>query len=203
MDILLQLFGNTDTATSIYLIMLGLLLLCGLGLPLPEDITLMTAGYLCYKGYAKIEIVIFIGLLGVLSGDSFVYFMGHNLKEKIFRIPLMKRVLSPERLKKAQDLLQTHHSKFIFSCRFLPGLRTPVYFTCGTLSIPYKSFIFWDGMAALISVPAIVYLAYWGGHQIDVIIDYVRHVEYLLVVLAIGTILYFGIRFYKKHKKSK
>ena len=33
-----------------YLTILGVLFICGLGVPIPEDITLFTAGFLAYKG---------------------------------------------------------------------------------------------------------------------------------------------------------
>ena len=40
--------------------------------------------------------------------------------------------------------------------RFMPGLRAPIYFTAGTVGVKFHTFLFYDGLAALVSVPAIV-----------------------------------------------
>ena len=57
-DFLLSFYGPTP-----YFLVLGILLLCGLGLPIPEDITLFPAGLLSYYGVTDVWGVIVVGLL--------------------------------------------------------------------------------------------------------------------------------------------
>src|SRR5260370_12909234 len=49
--------------------------------------------------------------------------------------------------------------------RFLPGIRAVTFFTAGSAGMSYWRFIFWDGLAALVSAPLFVYLgSHFGGH---------------------------------------
>ena len=49
----------------------------------------------------------------------------------------------------------------LFVGRFLPGLRAPIFFTAGSTRVKYWKFFFFDGLAALISVPFFVWLGHW------------------------------------------
>ena len=62
------------------------LVLCGLGLPLPEDITLITAGLISYTNHnTSVQLMIFICLLGVLVGDFIAFMIGYICGEKIIK----------------------------------------------------------------------------------------------------------------------
>jgi membrane protein DedA with SNARE-associated domain len=49
----------------------------------------------------------------------------------------------------------------LFVGRFLPGLRAPIFFTAGSTRVKYWKFFFFDGLAALLSVPFFVWLGHW------------------------------------------
>lgn len=59
-----------------YLLVLVLLLACGFGLPMPEDIILFSAGLLSYYGKARVWPMIAVSFVGVLTGDFSVYCIG-------------------------------------------------------------------------------------------------------------------------------
>ena len=44
------------------------LTLCGLGLPLPEDVALLAGGYLAHKGITRYPTTLVVSLLGVILG---------------------------------------------------------------------------------------------------------------------------------------
>jgi membrane protein DedA with SNARE-associated domain len=67
----------------------------------------------------------------------------------------------------------------------MPGLRTPVFFTSGTLHLPLRVFLSYDGLAALISVPTIVFATYFFGDHVDRVVRVVKRVQFGVV----GTIL--------------
>ena len=64
-DFLLNFYGPTP-----YLLIFGILLLCGFGLPIPEDITLFAGGLLAYYGVVDLSVMTFVAFLGVMVGDS-------------------------------------------------------------------------------------------------------------------------------------
>ena len=76
--------------------------------------------------------------------------------------------------------------KVCFTARFLAGLRAPIYLSAGMLGVKPRLFVSLDLLAAMISVPTIVYLGYYFGDEIDVGLGYIRRAEhYILMTLAI------------------
>jgi len=68
---------------ALYFILTGILLLCGFGLPLPEDVILITGGYLAYSGNMDIYIFLPLALSGVLLGDCSVFIIGEKTGDSI------------------------------------------------------------------------------------------------------------------------
>ena len=69
--------------------------------------------------------------------------------------------------------------------RFLPGLRAPTYFTVGHSRLPYWEFLFFDGVAALVSAPLWVCLGFWFGDDIQEAAKVAaRFSNYVLLALA-------------------
>lgn len=181
-----------------YVLIFVILLACGLGLPIPEDISLFAAGMLAYYGMANVWAMIVVCLAGVLIGDSIIYWLGAHYGRKLTKKPVFDQFLSPERLDAVKEKLHQHGNKVIFAARFMPLLRAPTYFSAGTLHLPFKVFFFYDGLAALISVPSIIWLVYHFGNQVDQLIKTIKNVEHgiLFAILAVIAVLltkwYFG-----------
>jgi membrane protein DedA with SNARE-associated domain len=194
MDLLLKLLDWVTHLTPLgaYSIVFGMLLICGLGLPLPEDITLILAGVLAYEGIADVWVMIGVGMVGVLLGDSIIFFLGYHYGSRIAKMRLFRRVLSEERLQAARKKMKEKKGyRILFFARFMPGLRAPFFFTAGTLHVPYRTFLLYDGSAALISVPLIVYAAYHFGGELERVVKIVRKTEQgiLIAILVIVGIL--------------
>ena len=67
---------STMTPLGAYAWLGGILLLCGLGLPIPEDISLIAAGYFSWKGVLYIHTAFAICFAAVVTGDTAAFFMG-------------------------------------------------------------------------------------------------------------------------------
>ena len=138
-----------------------ILLLCGLGLPVPEDIVLVAAGALAeIDGRHWMETTA-IMYAGVMLGDSTIFFAGRYLGGKLRTSRWFQRTFSEKKQAKVEALFDRYHSWVLFVGRFLPGLRAPIFFTAGSTRVKYWKFFFFDGMAALISVPFFVWLGHW------------------------------------------
>lgn len=176
------------------------LLACGFGVPIPEDITLVSGGVISGLGYTNVHIMLVVSMLGVLVGDSTMYWLGRIYGEKILKFPLIRNVATPERFAQVQERFETQGWKLLFVARFLPGLRAVVYLVSGiTRKVSFARFVLVDFVAAIISVPIWVYLGDFGARNLDWLEAQIRKGQMVIwVLLIIG-----GLFLYWKWKKSR
>lgn len=179
-----------------YLVAFGVLLACGLGLPIPEDITLFTMGILSYYGLADLKTSIAICLCGVLLGDSVTYFIGRKYGVRLIKRGFFAKIFPPDRMEKTRHLFHKYGNKVILAARFMPGLRAPTYFSAGTLHLPFRVFIFYDGIASLISVPLLIGVIYYFGDHVDRVIQIARKVQNGIAFLITGIVLLLILKHY-------
>lgn len=179
-----------------YLVAFGVLLACGLGLPIPEDITLFTMGILSYYGLADLKSSIVVCLAGVLLGDSVTYFIGRRYGVRLVKKGVFAKIFPPDRMEKTRHLFHKWGNKVILAARFMPGLRAPTYFSAGALHLPFRVFIFYDGLASLISVPLLIGVVYYFGDHVDKVIQIARKVQNGIAFLILGIVLLLVLKHY-------
>lgn len=183
-----------------YSVVFLILLACGFGVPIPEDITLISAGIMAYNEIGNIYLWIIVGFLGVMIGDSTMFFLGKKYGLTLASKGFVAKILPKDRLDQVGNILQEKGNKFLFMARFMPGLRAPIFFTAGTLGVKPHIFLIYDGLAALISVPAIVYSVYFFGDQLAAVIHYIKMANYGIIGVIIVVVLYMLMKkFRKKH----
>lgn len=193
--LLYTLIGGASGGFS-YAIVFGVLLACGLGLPLPEDISLILGGFLVYEQKADLWLMMLTGYLGIIVGDSMIFYFGRRIGSKVGAKPggLMARVVTPEKRARVEGLFKKHGEKIVMLARFLPGVRAVTYFTAGSVGMRYSHFVFFDSVAALASAPAFVFLGYKFGDKLEYIIEKIRQgqrdVLIALVVLVLVGVLF-------------
>jgi membrane protein DedA with SNARE-associated domain len=174
------------------------LLSCGLGVPLPEEFFLVMSGFVCHKngipdvaGLIPMFICTWVAIGG---GDLIAFTVGRRWGGKVFEFRLVKKLVSEKGRMKAEEFLMRYGSRTIFAARFLPGIRMPTYLLCGTLKVPYATFMLWDGLAMLISVPIQVYLAWRFGDVLDVALQKVAKLNQGFLAMAIVIVLFIYFR---------
>jgi membrane protein DedA with SNARE-associated domain len=196
-DFLLNFHGYTP-----YFIIVGILLLCGLGLPIPEDITLFAGGLLAYYGVTEVWMMMGVALVGVVLGDSIIFLLGHKYGRKLTKKGFFHRLLPDDRLDAVKEKFHARGNKLIFAARFMPGLRAPIFFSAGTLHLPYRVFLFYDGLAALLSVPAIIGAVYYFGDHLEQVVRYIQTAQHGILGVIIGVILLMAAKWYISHRKT-
>jgi membrane protein DedA with SNARE-associated domain len=198
LDFLLNFHGPTP-----YFVIFGILLGCGIGLPLPEDIILLTAGLLAYYGLTNVWLTIVVGLLGVTLGDTLIFWLGSHYGRRITKKWFFHKLLPDDRLLAVSRRFKRRGNRLIFAARFMPGLRAPIFFSAGTLHLPYRVFLFYDGMAALLSVPLIVGAVYYFGDNLDQVVQSIQRFEHgIVLVIAALMMIMFG-KWYVTHRKLR
>lgn len=189
-DWFIEALRTMDGGTA-YLVVLGTLGLCGLGLPMPEDIILISAGFLAAMGKFSLFAAIAAGMVGVLMGDAVLFFLGRRYGQEAFQLPFIRRIMPPERVAMAQQRVQENARFICFIARFLPGLRSPIYLTAGAMQIPPSTYIMQDGLAAAISVPFWVVVGWYFGDRIEAALEWAASVQmYIGVVVLLAIAIY-------------
>ena len=204
LDTLVGFFGEYG-----YIAVFACLILCGLGVPVPEDITLVSGGVISGLALANPHIMCAVGLTGVLAGDSTMFLAGRIFGYRVQRLKFFRKVVSPQRFSQIQKKFKKHGLGLLFVARFLPGLRSPIYLVAGmSHRISYLTFIVMDGLAALISVPVWIYLGYFFADNLDILMEYVHDVQ-KAIFLALGllaviiAVIYFKKKFHSKMQEEK
>lgn len=167
MNVITELAGALSSFT--YLGTFVLLFLCGVALPVPEEPILLAAGYVCYKSAGEVNIWALIGcaLSGIMLGDLAIFTIGRRHGDWLFRSRLFRHLLPDERLARARRLYAEHGSKVVFFGRFIAGIRFVAFFTAGNLGVRTLTFLFYDFLAAMITVPISIYATYHFGSDIE------------------------------------
>jgi len=194
-DFLIDYYGPIPYA-AIFVILLA----CDLGIPIPEDITLIAGGILTYYGVCDVWLMIAVGLLGVLIGDSIMYFLGHRFGRKLLKKWPFRTLLDEKRIDSIRTRLHKHGAQLLFNARFMPGVRSTVFFASGVLHYPYRKMLLYDGAAALLSVPAIVYSVFYFGDFLESVIQYIKKAEAGIIVVIVLVLVVAGFKFWKKRK---
>jgi len=184
-----------------------LLLLCGLGAPLPEEAALIPAGWMLadpenHLNFLHMSIVC---SSAILLGDSLPFVLGKRYGLSILKLRWVSKVLHPERFASFERRFAEHGNWAIFTCRFLPGLRIPGYFIAGTLKMSFVRFFLLDCVGVLISVPTSIFAAKWvterfGEAQAKRTVH--EFMIWVAVVMVVGAIIGIWIRGVRRRRAS-
>ena len=202
MDLLQQLI--TIFAENGYVAVFIALMICGAGLPLPEDITLVAGGVIAGLGYANVHAMFALAMFGVLLGDAAIFMLGHHYGARILQWRFVARVLTPERYAKVQEKFDRYGNRMLFFARFLPGMRTTVYLTAGsTHRVSFLRFLLIDTLAALISVPFWVYLGFFGADNHEWLMKWMHRGQSSLWVLVGLLVLALGVSWWRHRRRAR
>lgn len=189
-----------------YIAVFLVLIACGFGLPVPEDITLVAGGVICgLTADLNVHWMVAIALCGVIIGDGTMFTLGRLLGPRVKQLPLLRRVFTEKVYRQMQEKVHRYKHWILFVARFLPGLRAPIFITAGiSRRVSLWRFLLMDGSAATISVPIWVYAGYYFAHDLDSLLSWLRHSETLVfAVLGVFVATWLLISRIKKRCRRK
>lgn len=183
-----------------YLGLFVVLILCGLGMPIPEDVALLAGGYMVHRGVTRYPITLAVAFVGVVTGDNSLFFLGRRFGTGWVRYFGIGRPGRQVQIERIQKFMQRHGHRAIFYARFLAGLRALIYLSAGSFGVKPAIFLMYDLLGALISVPIVVTLGYVFGKQLEMIVRYLGGLERLIVIVAVLSALVYGTRMFVMRK---
>jgi membrane-associated protein len=158
-DSLLNALGNAGWAYPL------ILLFCTFDaiIPaLPSETALITGGILSAQGGMLLLWVIAMGAIGAFLGDNLAYWIGRSA-ENWARRWITRGEKGKRSLEWAQRELERHGGSLVIAARFLPGGRTATMIACGVLHFPYRQFLVFDAVGAVLWATINTLIGYIGG----------------------------------------
>jgi len=189
-----------------YFILFGLLFACGLGLPMPEDIPLLAAGFFIAHGKMDWAIAGALAWLGIIGGDCVLYSFGRRYGLNITYVPFIGKHVTQERILRAEQLFERWGVWVVGFGRMVAGIRGAMVVAAGATRFNFWKFVIADGLAALVSGGAFVLLGYWAGKKLGSIAEMrekikgVEHYVILGALLVIAIVALIIVRRKKQHK---
>lgn len=179
----------------------ALLVLGGLGLPFPEDATLILCGIFIATGIVRPAAGLIASYAGLMSMDIFLFHIGKKYGTKVTANKRFRKILNQERLLKLEQKFSKWGMFFLLLGRQLVGLRAQLFLVCGTLNMPYIRFIAADMASAVLTMAIMVGIGYAGGHSISAFSRNIHRIgDAAVALLVVFTFFYF---FYKYIKRGR
>lgn len=132
----------------------------------PSEASLITAGSVAANGGLEIPLVIAVAAAGAFLGDNTGYLLGRYFGERAQR-RFFSGDKGQRRVKWAETQLEERGGELIVVGRFIPGGRTLVALTAGSVGFPWRRFATFDVIAALVWALYAGLLGYAGGHAFE------------------------------------
>ncbi|WP_406697504.1 DedA family protein [Singulisphaera sp. Ch08] len=177
-----------------------LLVLGGLGLPVPEEAPIILAAVLSKSERMWWPFALASCFVGVLLGDFIVYFIGYYYGDKVLSLPMTRKLLTLERETQIKGYFHRHGFKILILGRFAVGFRTAAYLTAGILQLPVLKLFLTDVLAASLSTLLMFGLGYVFANQIEGSFDQMKH--WLMAIVALVLASWLLHRFHKGRLRS-
>jgi len=172
-----------------YLVLFGLLFLCGVGLPLPEDIPLIIAGAFIAKGKFHLAVAAVAAWCGIIGGDLVLYHLGKKFGLEVTRLPFVGKHLTRARIERLEHLFDRYGIWVVAVGRMFAGVRGAMVVAAGAIRFNRLKFVIADGLAAIVSGGLFIGLGYWLGSNMDTLVKHVDKVKHWLTFAAIVIVL--------------
>jgi membrane protein DedA with SNARE-associated domain len=178
--------------------LLGLFLILvggGVGLPVPEDLTLLGAGVLAHRRILRLRDVIAVGFAGVVTADWIIYLAGRRYGPGFVAHPWLARLSGAARMDAVRHAVERHGARAVFFARFLLGFRIATFLGAGTFGVSAPRFAVAEAAGSAIFVPAMATLGFLFSDRAERVARNVGAVQHwLLLAGLVGLGLYLALR---------
>ena len=156
----------SDASGWAYAIVLFLAFLDAFFPVVPSETVVITAGVVASKGDLELVPLIVAAAAGAFLGDNTSYLIGRRFGTRIMD-RFFRSEKSRSRIDWAERQLTERGGELILVARFIPGGRTAVTLSAGSLEYPWRRFAVFDAAAALTWALYAALLGYFGGRTFE------------------------------------
>lgn len=199
----------------VYLLMFAMMIASGFGLPVPEEVTIVSVGFLAFMGanphlfpppYAGAPVIVGYEAavwvsLAVFFADNLVFWIGRLSGRKLMKSKRFKPFFEGPIMEKIDRFVKKYGTYAAFIFRFTPGIRFPAHIFLGVSKFSPWKFMTVDGLAVLISVPTQILLVEHFGEEF--LTWAYKFKVYLGIVLGIVLVYFLSKKFWERIRTPK
>ena len=170
----LAVFDGTISLTTIqtllqdwgYWVVFGAMLLENAGVPLPGETVTLLAGYAAGSGQLQVLGVMGAAAGGAILGDNLGYWVGRRAGWGLLLRAGRLLGRTPEQMEALRERFLRHAGKSVLLGRFVAVLRVLAGPIAGAVHMPYRRFLLFNMLGAVLWASTMVGLAWLGGRWI-------------------------------------
>lgn len=179
-----------------------LLILGGVGLPFPEDATLILSGFLVGQNAIKPFQTFLTVYSGLLISDFFLYWVGKKYGRMVVEHKRFQKIISPDRLSKLEEKFKRGDVWVILIGRHFLGLRAQIFLAAGVMRMPAIKFLITDATTALLTIAFMGGMGYAGGNSVQILRRDLTRIEHIAIVVLMMLIAgWIVFKYFKGNKK--
>jgi len=190
----------------VYLIVTLVIGVESMGIPVPGEITLVTASLMAIGGVTNPWFVAIAASVGAIGGDSLGYLFGRRggrgLLERFGR--RVPRHFGPAHLARAERMFKRWGVWAVFFGRFVALLRILAGPLAGALRVPYRKFLVANAAGGIVWSFGTTFVIYFVGRVAE---KWLKDFSYIALIIAvvggIATTLVLRHRATAAHKKAE
>ena len=168
------------------------LLLENAGLPVPGETILLLASFMAYSEHKlALPWIIVVGLCAATLGDNIGFAIGSYGGR-----PLLERYqrtlrIRPAVIARGEELFARYGAATIFVARFIAGLRIIAGPLAGVLRMPWRKFLIFNFLGAVLWVTVIASVGYLFGKHWDALVDLVQDANLAVAIVVVVVCVFF------------
>jgi membrane-associated protein len=170
------------------------------GFFLPGDSLLLVAGVAAAAGTFDIRYLVPLIFIAAFLGDQVGYWMGYRFGRALFNRE-ESWLFRKEHVKQSEEFFAKHGNKTIILGRFVPIVRTFAPILAGIGNMPYKTFVTYNFIGAVLWGIGVTLIGYLLGNSVPNIEKYLHYIVGVIILASFVPVI-MHLRGEKKHKPS-
>ena len=146
-----------------YPVLFALVAIETMGIPVPGETAIFTAGILASREELSIEIVIAVAASAAIIGDNIGFMIGRRLGRRLLLAPGPLEGHRRRVIEVGEPFFERHGPKAVFLGRWITGLRITSAWLAGVNRMPWPTFLFWNALGGIFWATTVALVAYFLG----------------------------------------
>jgi membrane protein DedA with SNARE-associated domain len=176
-----------------YPVLFALVAIETMGIPVPGETAIFTAGILASRDELQIEIVIAVAAAAAIIGDNIGFAIGRRFGRRLLLLPGPLERHRRRVIEIGEPFFERHGPKAVFLGRWITGLRITSAWLAGVNRMSWPTFVFWNALGGIFWATTVALVAYYVGRGAERIFNAAGLGGAGVVVIA-GVIVWLVVR---------